>query len=227
MNPDYSKTLSSRTKLIGLIIFLGLFSLAIIITWPQQRAANSVADSPDHPEFGKVYRTEAIEAHYNPPSAARIKLTILLPFIPHPVGPVDTQCLQIGPNKMEWSMRNWIIEKSGYLYCWKHDLGFPITNSAFWEFAPCRSSRLRDVTRADLKCDFYTTGSSRGSFAFGNRWRINNVGDAHLLVKPGTVLLARLSQKPSVVYVLSIVRQEHYRLRVEYVEVDTAKPPNP
>jgi hypothetical protein len=116
----------------------------------------------------------------------------------------DKRYLDIGLTEMEWSA-------GGYLYFWKPE----DMNLGVWEFAPSMRKELNDVSLEDVQCEFFGKGSPNGTNVFGAKWQGNAIQ-----VTEGEVVLARLAQKPKIVYALKIQEQNLEKVRVKILEID-------
>src|SRR5256714_2438350 len=164
---------SSRKKWVVITVTLLAAALALILI---------TSRGPRHPEFGRIYQT-----HFNETPKGLEKITR---------GPLhslfnDTAgCMRLGSTMLFWNLAsNASFPKTGYLYFGDRPLHK-------WEFAPCRHTRLGDVTGQDLDCQFYGSQHPRGKAAFGASWRTNA-----LYVAEGQVFFARSVSYPSVIYV--------------------------
>ena len=89
-------------------------------------------------------------------------------------------------------------------------------NEPLWEFALSPKRNLRDVTRADLRCEYYGLNDPRGQDKFGSDWYGTSIG-----VPEGQVLFARLITNRSVVYVIRLAKesgtQDKATMQIEYL----------
>lgn len=122
--------------------------------------------------------------------------------------------LQIGPAILGWSSHT---ERDGYIYMrdvQPHGNNQP-NNQPLWEFALTPKRHLSEITRNDLKCEFYGMNDARGSQVFGAAWN-----GATILVPEGQVFFARLKSNPSTIYVIKLSKQTGHAgrcaMQIEY-----------
>jgi hypothetical protein len=88
-------------------------------------------------------------------------------------------------------------------------------NKPLWEFALTSKSHLSEVTRDDLRCEFYSMDDPRGTNVFGVAWYGSSI-----LVPEGQVFFARLISDRSVVYVVRLAKQggapDSATMQIEY-----------
>jgi hypothetical protein len=200
---------------------LALLALALVgVVWTASRRSVQ-------PEFGRIYAAEMVETHTlnwqtrweRGEAALRRWLHVSQRQAPPQEG------LQIGPALLGWSL-------GGHIY-----MSNPNSNDPLWEFALSSRKRLRDVTREDLRCEFYGMNDPRGTNVFGPRYTGPNTRTAweeHAIRVPdGQVFLARLVTNRSTVYVIQLGRWQYFtdaagghngRIRVEYVAVENQSP---
>lgn len=124
--------------------------------------------------------------------------------------------LAVGPSILGWSSHAYSsTEHSGYIYM--RDPRPEGGNKALWEFALTTKRRLSQVTRDDLRCQFYGMNDSRGPDVFGQAWTTDG---AAILVPEGQIFFARLLADRSTVYVIRLARQGgpggHGTMQIEY-----------
>jgi hypothetical protein len=125
--------------------------------------------------------------------------------------------LQVGSALLGWSVHvNSSSERSGYIYM--RDLNPTGGNKPLWEIALTTKRRLSDVTRDDLRCEFYGANDPRGPEVFGAAW-----GGETILLPVGQILFARLAADHSVIYAIHLAKQGssksgHATMRIEYRE---------
>jgi len=183
-----------------------------------------------HPEFGRIYTAEMVETHTDnwqtrcERDEATLRGWLHLPKRPAP----PAYGLQIGPALLGWSL-------GGHIYL---DAPEPSArNAPRWEIALSGRPRLRDVTREDLRCEFYGVNDPRGTNVFGPRDTgptSRTAWEEHAVRVPdGQVLMARLVTNRSTVYVIQLGRWQYFtnaagahngRIRVEYVAVENQSP---
>ena len=123
--------------------------------------------------------------------------------------------LKIGPSMLGWSSHKQNPPKrDGYIYM--RDQQPDGGNKPLWEFALTTKARLIEVTRDDLRCEFYGMNDPRGPNVFGSAWE----GTA-ILVPEGQVFFARLVADRSVIYAIYLAEQKDSEggrgaVRVEY-----------
>jgi hypothetical protein len=111
--------------------------------------------------------------------------------------------LKVGPALLGWSSHaNSPSERNGYIYM--RDVSPSGGNKPLWEFSLSTKHRLSDVTRDDLRGEFYGMDDSRGASVFGEAWTPD--GSA-ILVPEGQIFFARLAADHSVVYVIRLAKQ--------------------
>jgi hypothetical protein len=118
--------------------------------------------------------------------------------------------LQIGPATLGWSSHG---EQDGFVYM--RDVQPGGNNQPLWEFAPTPKQHFSEITRNDLKCEFYGMNDPRGSQIFGTAWD----GSA-VLIHEGHMFFARLASNPSTVYVIRLAKQSGHAgrctIQIEY-----------
>ena len=125
--------------------------------------------------------------------------------------------LKVGPSVLGWSQRdNSPGVRDGYIMM-RNVLPPPGGhNEPLWEFALSPKRRLHDVTRADLRCEFYGMNDPRGQDKFGSDWFV-----AGIRVPEGQVFFARLISNRSTVYVIRLAKQggnqDKATMQIEYV----------
>jgi RNA polymerase sigma factor (sigma-70 family) len=125
--------------------------------------------------------------------------------------------LQVGSALLGWSMHaNSPSERSGYIYL--RDVNPTGGNKPLWEIALTTKRRLSEVTRDDLRCEFYGANDPRGPEVFGAAW-----GGETILLPEGQILFARLAADHSVIYAIRLAKQGssksgHATMRTEYRE---------
>jgi hypothetical protein len=123
--------------------------------------------------------------------------------------------LKIGSSMLGWSSHKQKPPKrDGYIYM--RDQRPDGGNKPLWEFALTTKARLVEVTRDDLRCEFYGMNDPRGPNVFGSAWE----GTA-ILVPEGQVFFARLVADRSVIYAIYLAEQKDSEggrgaVRVEY-----------
>src|SRR4030095_7448594 len=110
-----------------------------------------------HPLFGLIYQSEMTEDEEEArtrPEQIGDALRSWLHLAPRPV---PTRWLKVGPATLEWSAGNWI-----YMREMSTNAHAPL-----WEFALCDRKTLIEITREDLRRDFFRIDDSRGTNVFG------------------------------------------------------------
>jgi hypothetical protein len=131
--------------------------------------------------------------------------------------------LKVGSALLGWSSHaNSPSERNGYIYMRNQEPSGG--NKPLWEFALTTKRRLSEVTRDDLRCEFYGMDDPRGTNIFGAAW-----DSATILVPEGQVFFARLVVDRSVIYVIHLAKQEGLEsgkgtMQIEY-RVFTGEPP--
>jgi hypothetical protein len=185
-----------------------------------------------HPEFGRIYTAEMVETHTDNwktrwergEATLRTWLHLAQRQAPPAYG------LQIGPALLGWSL-------GGHIYM---DAPEPSArNAPRWEFALSTRSRLRDVAREDLQCEFYGVNDPRGTNVFGSRYIglppvIRTAWEEHAIKVPdGQVFFARLVTNRSTVYVVQLGKWQFFtnaagahngRIQALYVRVENQSP---
>jgi hypothetical protein len=105
--------------------------------------------------------------------------------------------LQIGPTTLGWSSHG---EREGFIYM--RDVQPSGNNQPLWEFALTPKRHFYEISRNDLKCEYYGMNDVRGPQIFGTAWD----GSA-ILVPEGQMFFARLTSNPSTVYVVKLAKQ--------------------
>jgi hypothetical protein len=132
--------------------------------------------------------------------------------------------LKVGPALLGWSSHaNSPSERNGYIYM--RDEEPSGGNKQLWEFALTTKLRLSEVTRDDLRCEFYGMNDPHGTNVFGAAWT-----GAAILVPEGQVFFARLVADRSAIYVIRLAKQGGPKsgqgtMRIEY-RVFTGQPSN-
>ncbi len=110
--------------------------------------------------------------------------------------------LRVGSALLGWSSHaNSPSERNGYIYMRDEDPHGG--NKPLWEFALTTKHRLSEVTRDDLRCEFYGMDDPRGTNIFGAAW----TDGAAILVPEGQVFFARLVKDRSTIYVIYLAKQ--------------------
>src|SRR2546430_2171334 len=104
-----------------------------------------------NPEFGKIYCAEMVESNADDSWQTRwekreaaVRRLLRLRQRPGP----PSRGMQIGPARLGWSL-------GGHIYMSNPDPTPTRLEEPLWEFALCSRTRLQDVTREDLRCEFY------------------------------------------------------------------------
>ena len=145
----------------------------------------------------KIYETEMVESYQDFPLIwSKDRTLVSGPFL-HQSRPAaqdenSDDGLQIGPAFLDWSAGDFINMVS------KTRPGEPL-----WEFALSPKKRLADVTREDLRCEYYGLNDPRGSEIFGDKWN-----GAAINVAVGQIFFARLKNDHSIVYVIQLTKRE-------------------
>jgi hypothetical protein len=121
-----------------------LRTLFIIAAW--MVAVWLVVSVSRHPEFGRIYGTEMVEENLGDSwqtgwerKEAALRRVFHLRQRPKP----PQRGMQIGPSRLGWSL-------GGHIY-----MSNPDSNEPLWEFTLSNRKQLREVTREDLRCEFY------------------------------------------------------------------------
>jgi hypothetical protein len=104
---------------------------------------------------------------------------------------------QVGSKTLGWSSHG---DRDGYIYM--RDVEPSGNNQPLWEFALTPKRHFFEISRSDLKGEFYGMNDPRGSQIFGTAWN-----GAALLVPEGQMFFARLTSNPSTVYVIKLAKQ--------------------
>ena len=131
--------------------------------------------------------------------------------------------LPVGSSLLGWSHAwNSPPKRTGYIMM--RDVRPTGGNKPLWEFALTSKSHFSEVTREDLRCEFYGMDDPRGTNVFGAAW-----GGSSILVPEGQVFFARLVSDRSVVYAVRLAKQDgtpdSATMQIEY-RVFTKHPPN-
>jgi hypothetical protein len=162
--------------------------------------------SPVHPEFGKIYSANMSESHKRNMTVwdkriVSVKRWLSLPMSKRQLEGGSDCGLQIGPATLGWSVReNWPPRRTGYIY-----LGNVESTEDFpplWEIALSKTARLAEVSRDDLRCEFYGKNDPRGTSIFGTAWN-----GPTIVMPEGQVFFARLATNRSTVYVIRLAKQ--------------------
>jgi hypothetical protein len=171
-----------------------------------------------HSHFGRIYVAHMSES-YTYWQMARVTVSKWLYRLPGK--PYYDLGLPVGPSVLGWSSHeNSPSKRDGYIY-----MRNPLPsggNAPLWEFALATKLRLSEVTRDELKCEYYGMDDPRGTNIFGAAWT-----GAALLVPEGQVFFGRLVTNRSVIYVIRLAKQRgrgRGSMRIEYVVV-TNQPP--
>jgi RNA polymerase sigma factor (sigma-70 family) len=123
--------------------------------------------------------------------------------------------LNVGPAVLGWNQRENSPEV-GDGYILMKDAMPSGNNEPLWEFALSPKRNLQDVTRADLRCEFYGLNDPRGQDKFGADWFGSSIR-----VPEGQVFFARLITNRSMVYVIRLKKeggtQDKATMQIEYV----------
>jgi hypothetical protein len=131
--------------------------------------------------------------------------------------------LPVGPSLLGWS-HAWNTPPNRTGYIMMRDVRPTGGNRPLWEFALTSKRHLTEVTREDLRCEFYGMDDPRGTNVFGTAWYGSSI-----LVPEGQVFFARLVSDRSVVYVVRLAKQDgtpdSATMQIEY-RAFTKQPPN-
>jgi len=188
-----------RGKWIPIAVVLGVAAVAFLVI---------ECSGPRHPEFGRIY-----QAHFEEGLRGWKKIMEgpLRPLFPNADG-----CMRFGSTVLVWSLASDVSSpKCGHLYFGDR--------ANEWEFAPCRQTRVIDVTWQDLDCQFYGKQDPRGTQAFGDSWQPFTI-----VVAEGQILLARTVANPSDIYVLRMAKQggDPGSIFIEYAKASAQARPN-
>jgi hypothetical protein len=205
-----------------LVLALPLIVACVLVGW-------FIRNGSRHPEFGRIYRTEMVEENTDDSwqTGWERKEAALRRFLHLRQRPAPPQRgMQIGPARLGWSL-------GGHIY-----MSNPDSNDPLWEFALSSRKNLREVTREDLRCEFYGMNDPRGTHVFGPPYTGPNTRTAwegHAIRVPdGQVFFARLVTNRSTIYVIQLGKWSYTtnangaqigRIRAEYAVV-TNPPPN-
>jgi len=208
---NHPKVINKRLALVVVLAGAGM-----LVGW-------FIFSSLRHPEFGKIYHAEMIESGggdswqtgwEKKESAVRKFFRVKQREAPPQRG------LQIGPALLGWSL-------GGHIYM--SNPSPDNSNDPLWEFSLSERKSLEEVTREDLKVEYYGKDDPRGEKVYGlsttgskdgPRW-----GGHAIKVPDGQVFLARLVTNRSVIYVVQLgewsytknVNGAHIgRIRAEY-----------
>lgn len=187
---------------------------------------------PAHPEFGRIYAAEMVETHTDnwqtrwERGEAALRGWLHLPQRQAP----PQYGLQIGPALLGCSL-------GGHIYM---DAPEPSAHNApRWELALSAHSRLEEVTREDLQCEFYGVNDPRGTKVFGPRYSgpapvTRTAWEEHAIQVPDSqMFFARLVTNRSIVYVIQLGKWQYFtnaagarngRIRAQYVRVEEQSP---
>jgi hypothetical protein len=215
---------SNRKRLVLAVVFIGA---CVVVVWRVQRSSR-------HQEFGRIYSAEMVESDADDSwqtrwekneAAVRRSLHLRQRPAPTPKG------MQIGPARLGWSL-------GGHIYMDNPQFTPDRPNEPLWEFALSSRARLEDVTREDLRCEFYGMNDPRGTNVFGPRYQgvfTRTAWEEHAIrVADGQVFFARLVTNRSTMYAIQLGRWQYStnangatigRIRAEYMVV-TNPPPN-
>ena len=188
-----------------------------------------VGSSSRHPEFGRIYGTEMVESNADDSwqsgwekKEAAVRSVLHLRQRPTP----PQRGMQIGTARLGWSL-------GGHIY-----MSNPDSNDPLWEFALSSRKNLREVTREDLRCEFYGVSDPRGTNVFGPPYSgrfMRPAWEGHAIrVADGQVFFARLVTNRSTLYAIQLGEWRYStnangahigRIRAEYIVV-TNPPPN-
>ena len=220
---DMSAHVSNRKWIVVALLVMVLGG----VVWIASRASI-------HPEFGRIYAAEMVETHTdNWQTRWERGEAMLLSWLHLSQREAPPQHgLQIGPALLGWSL-------GGHIYM---DAPEPSArNAPRWEFALSRRSRLKDVTREELQCEFYGVNDPRGTNVFGPRYisapPVTRTAweERAIQVPDGQVFFARLVTDRSTVYVIQLGKWQSFtnasgahngRIRAQYVRVE-GQLPNP
>ena len=221
------RTIALKRRRVAIILVL--LAVVFVATWFAGR-------TPQHPLFGRVHVARMSESYSDtePFWQVRRKLADTARTLLHlrPKGPptgsdhgVNTDYgLHVGPSLLGWSSHaNSSTNSNGYIYM--RDERPTGGNQPLWEFALSTKQRLSEVTREDLRCEFYGMDDPKGRNAFGTAWE-----GAAILVPEGQIFLARLVANRSLIYVVRLAKQGGIRsgrasMQIEYL-IATNEPPN-
>ncbi len=117
---------------------------------------------------------------------------------------------QVGSKTLGWSSHG---DRNGFIYM--RDAEPSGNNQPLWEFALTPKRHFFEISRSDLKCEFFGMNDPRGSQVFGTAW-----DGAAILVPEGQIFFARLTANPSTVYVIKLAKQTGHAgrctMQIEY-----------
>jgi len=122
--------------------------------------------------------------------------------------------LPVGHSLLGWHhAENTPPECTGYIIM--RDVRPTGGNKPLWEFALTSKRQLSEVTRADLRCEYYGMDDPRGTNVFGEAWH-----ESSIFVPERQVFFARLVSDRSVVYVVRLAKQggtpDRATMQIEY-----------
>jgi hypothetical protein len=137
--------------------------------------------------------------------------------------PPPQRGMQIGPARLGWSL-------GGHIY-----MSNPDSNDPLWEFALSSRKLLKEVTRDDLRCEFYGINDPRGTNVFGPPYSGVFTGTAwegHAIrVADDQLFFARLVTDRSMMYAIQLGKWSYTtngsgahigRIRAHYMVVSNA-----
>jgi hypothetical protein len=218
VNPALSAPMPNNALNRRKVAFVGvLIAILFAIIWVVYRASV-------HPEFGRIYVADMSESYKDTLTLwEKARVTVnkwIHPRQRRPPNPYRDLGLEVGPAVLGWgSHANSPSERNGYIY-----MRNPLPsggNQPLWEFALTPKRRLSEVTREDLRCEYYGMDDPRGTNVFGAAW-----SGAAILVPEGQVFLGRLVTNRSVIYIIRLGRQRgpassRGAIRIEYVVATT------
>ena len=211
---------SVASKRTWIVLVLLIIAILFIAAWLVRRASV-------HPQFGLIQITGMAMRSPYPPLTLWQKAEICVRSwlrLQQRYGSKSDYGLQVGTNVLGWSYRNNVPNnRDGYIYMC--DVRPKADNGPLWEFALSNKQHLRDVTREDLRCEFYGMNDPRGTNVFGSAWRGRTI-----IVPEGQIFFARLETNRSVVYVVRLAKQhgvpkeDWATMKTEYVVANDMLP---
>jgi hypothetical protein len=203
-------------------VSLLFLTLILAVVWFARR-------SSVHPQFGQVYEAQMSESYNDTRRLWQLRhdaeasvrgFLHLRQQRPPPArsdhGPNSDYGLRVGPSLLGWSSHdNSFTNRNGYIYM--RDERPTGGNRPLWEFALSAKHRLSEVTRDDLRCEFYGMDDPRGAEVFGGAWE----DGAAIFVPEGQIFFARLVADRSVIYIIRLAKQGGAQsgrgaMRIEY-----------